>query len=117
MIVYLLFYMIFGNKILISVILILINFLWVEMVLVWLTLELHYYNLPMKMQFLKCIALNVIIQVENMLISLDICIFNLEKSKASLTQKWLDNLEVPCRQRCNECSYKLTYQIDYKEAP
>jgi len=44
-------------------------------------------------------------------------IFNLEKSKASSTQKWLDNLEVPCRQRCNECSYKLTHQIDYKEAP
>ena len=44
-------------------------------------------------------------------------IFNIEKSKASSTQKWLDNLEVPCRQRCNKCSYKLTHQIDYKEAP
>jgi len=29
----------------------------------------------------------------------------------------LDNLEVSCRQRCNECSYKLTHQIDYKKAP
>jgi hypothetical protein len=56
----------------IYMILILINFLWVEIVLVWLTLELHYYNLLMKMQFLKYIALNVITQVENMLINLDI---------------------------------------------
>jgi hypothetical protein len=44
-------------------------------------------------------------------------IFNIEKSKASSTQKWLDNLEVPCRQKCNECYYKLTHQIFYKEAP
>ena len=44
-------------------------------------------------------------------------IFNIEKSEASSTQKWLDNLEVPCRQICNECFYTLTHQIEYKEAP
>src|SRR6266567_2469641 len=110
MIVYLSFCMIFGNKILMSgliilkiltdicrltnfkkfmkemfiwkilemildkiyIILILINSLWVEIVLVWLSLELYYYNQLMKMQFLKYIVLNVITQVENMLINLDI---------------------------------------------
>ena len=44
-------------------------------------------------------------------------IFNIEKSEASSTQKWLDNLEVPCRQKCNECFYKLAHQIYFKEAP
>jgi len=44
-------------------------------------------------------------------------IINIEKSKVSSTQKWLDNLEIPCRQKCDECSNKLTHQIDYKEAP
>ena len=29
----------------------------------------------------------------------------------------MNNLEVSCRQKCNECSYKLTHQIDYKEVP
>ena len=29
----------------------------------------------------------------------------------------MDNLEVPCRQKCNECFYKLTHQIYFKEAP
>ena len=44
-------------------------------------------------------------------------IINVEKSKVSSAQKWLDNLEMPCRQKCDECSNKLTHQIDYKEAP
>jgi hypothetical protein len=44
-------------------------------------------------------------------------IFNIEKCKASSTQKWLNSLEIPCGNKCNECSSKLTHQIDYKEAP
>ena len=44
-------------------------------------------------------------------------IFNIEKSKAYSTQKWLDSLEIPCRDKCNECFSKLTHQIDYKEKP
>ena len=44
-------------------------------------------------------------------------VFNIEKSKVSSTQKWLDTLEMPCRQKCKECSNRLTHQIDYKEKP
>lgn len=43
--------------------------------------------------------------------------FNIEKNKAASTQEWLNNLEVPCTQKCNECFYNLTHQIDYKEVP
>ncbi len=44
-------------------------------------------------------------------------IFNIEKSKAFSTQKWLDTLEIPCRRKCDDCSNRLTHQINYKEAP